>query len=1451
MNVQAFHLSPLQRATVRLPGADGDCEALLEVQADAARLRSALHGLVSEHEIFRARGVVLLQRGDSCMEVDDDFDPARCIVPVPMPEDWRWTLDTARALASPDRATDRARITLVEPRSGACAVYLQAPRLLWDAGCAPAFARLLEERLDGTARAAPLQYTDIAQTLTEMLTEGSPRQEVALGGPAARLELDFAQIGTWLQARAGELGVQPAALALALWAAFATRSGVVAAAEVGWMADGRRDPELADVLGPLEWSAPWHPAQPHDMKLRSLALLAQGFIESEELDVSAFAGGRVAPAPLHWMCGGARVQIRDLHDPAEGVRLGLRWLSNPRGTRAWLVYDTRVISPGSAQLLAASLRQWFGAALSREAGRLADIPWHVPELRDWVHGPPAMLPDSTTIPSRLARLSRQFAGRPALVSAQGTLTYEELHRRVLRYAAALVRLGVCRSDRVAVACARDQDLYLLMLGVICAGATFVPVDLAQPKARNAAILRDAKARLVVVSDRRQLGQLADDSAADGVTVDELDAMAGDAERPPGDARDAAYAIYTSGTTGVPKGVLISHASLLVYADAVTARIEAAPDERFAALASFATDLSYTSVFGALLTGRTFCVMPDAVMLDGPGFARLMRAAGVDCLKIVPGHWLALAEQALAAGVEAPLPRRAIVFGGERLTRAVIDKVRSCAPGLAIFNHYGPTETTVGVVAGRIEPGNTQETVELGTPLAHVRAQALNAFGELCPPGVEGELAFAGVAVARCYHERPAITADRFRPDPHAARPGERLYLSGDRGHLDDSRRVYFRGRLDDQLKIAGQRVELAEVSAALRAIDGVLAAEVVADLHGAQPVIRAFVRMSRHRAFEDLQQELRRVLPEGLLPATIQEVVSMPLTGSGKVDRAALLALGQARSAGREPRTEVEVSLRAQWAALLGIDAHLVGVEDDFFRLGGHSLLAARMLARVRLVFRREVSVAQFFASPTICGLAALLSQAPVAHDAGLAAGDPQRRVYPLSEGQKRLWATAQLGVPHAYNNSYRMRLVGELDVARLVRGIDIIVRRHHVLHGRIVLDEREQAALKLCPEEPAPLRVVDFTGLAPERRAAAAAELCVTTAREPFHLEREPPLRVVILRIDARTALLLVVVHHVAWDGASGGIFVREAAQLYSANGAADALPPQAIDYGDFAVAQQQWLASPQFEQGVARWLSRLADLPMLDLRGVDYGMTRGERHADLAVQLAPAVTGGLNRLAQRHSATAFMVTLTIYFLVLHRHSGQWDIPVGTSVENRGDPRLEGIIGFFVNQLVLRADLAGDPTADELLRRVRAVCSEAFGDQAVPFNTLVSRVKQARRTGRTPLYQSMFVFQGAPRAMSFGEELRVEPLAPPDAHSRFDLSLYLHEQPDGAFAGALVYDLGLLGEHRARSIASDYERLAALVAARPESRISELLGQLDNAIDREITERKFSGLRRRTGVTQ
>ena len=1451
MSLQAFHLSPLQRAVSRLRGAGEDIEALFTVQADAGPLLDALRRLVSEHEVFRARLNTLPQTDEWCTEIDDAVDPARMIGSVPMPADWQWTLDGARRLA---HATGRARIVVIGPRAGACAVYLHLPRLLWDAGCMAVFARLLEAQLGGTGAGdtAPLQYTDVAQTLNEMPGEPVPAPEVAQPGSIARLQLDTAHVGALLHARAGALGVQAGALALALWTAFVKRSGIVPAAEIGWIADGHGDRELADVLGPLEWCVPWQPAQPRDLTLRSLAVLAESFIRSDACDVSALAGGRRMQAPLQWMQWRGRVAICDLHDPASIARCGLQWISSPQSETAWLVYDAGAITGTAAQLLAASLRQWFIAALNRETDFLENVACHVPALAEWFHGAePAAPPAHDTIPQRLARLARQFPDRPALVSAQGTLTYDELQRRVLRHAATLVRLGIRRADLVALACTRDQDLYLLMLAVICAGATYVPVDLAQPKARNEAILRDARPRLLIVSDRRQLSGYAAD--CDCRTLEELASMdAGEAPLPQADERDAAYAIYTSGTTGVPKGVLISHASLIAYADAVTERIEAAPIERFAALASFATDLSYTSVFGALLTGRTFCVMPDAVLLDGCTFARLMREFSVDCLKIVPGHWLALAEQAQAAGAEAPLPCRAIVFGGERLSRTVIDKVRAGAPSLSIFNHYGPTETTIGVVSGRIEPG-ADERIELGRPLAHVRAYVVNAFGELCLPGVEGELAFAGTAVARCYRDRPAITADRFRPDPHAAQPGARLYLSGDRGYVDEQHRVHFRGRVDDQLKIAGHRVELGEIAAALLAIDGVMAAEAVADPNGTRVVIRAFVRLSRQRAIDDLQQELRSLLPEPLLPATIQEVVNMPLTGSGKVDRAALLALGQMRSASREPRTEMEASLRAQWAELLGIDARLVGVEDDFFRLGGHSLLAARMLARVRLVFGRDVGVGQFFASPTIAGLAALLSSAPLAPDSGLAKdGDPARQVFPLSAGQQRLWATAQLGVSHAYNNSYRMRLIGELDVARLMRSIDLIARRHHVLHARIVLDERDEASMQLCPEERVPIRVVDLTGLPRERREAAAAGLCGAAGVEPFHLDREPPLRVVILRMEAHSSLLLLVVHHVAWDGASGVIFVREAAQLYAAGNAADALRPLPVNYGDYALAQRQWQGSEQFEQSVARWLSRLANLPMLELRGVDYDAARGgEQHGESAVLLAPAVARGLGRLAQRHSATAFMVTLTIYFLALQRHSGQTDIPVGTSVENRGDPRTEGIIGFFVNQLVLRANLGGDPTVDEAVRRVRALCGEAFDDQAVPFNTLVSRVKQPRKIGRAPLYQSMFVFQSAPRSLPFGTGLTIEPLAPPDAHSRFDLSLYLHEQPGGAFAGALIYDRELLGEHRAKAIASDYERLAALAAARPDSKVSELFDQLDHAIDREITDRKFSGLRRRTGVTQ
>ena len=731
-----------------------------------------------------------------------------------------------------------------------------------------------------------------------------------------------------------------------------------------------------------------------------------------------------------------------------------------------------------------------------------------------------------------------------------------------------------------------------------------------------------------------------------------------------------------------------------------------------------------------------------------------------------------------------------------------------------MNHYGPTESTVVATAGVVEPAGAR-LPDIGSAIANTRVHLLDRSLRPVPLGVPGELCLAGEGLARGYRGRPDLTAERFVPAPD----GGRLYRTGDLARRQPDGRLEFLGRIDQQVKIRGFRVELGEVESALAALPGVGAAA-------------ALVREDRLTAYlvapavlaEDLRAALARRLPEPMIPAAWVFLDEMPLTPNGKVDRRALerIAPSEPDAPAAAVRSPLEELIAGLFSQVLGI-AGAVGPEDDFFHLGGHSLLAVQLVSRARQALGVELDVRAVFERPTVAGLAGRV-EAAVRGAGGAPPVLPAERgaEAPLSFAQQRLWFLDRFeaGGTALYNVPVVFHVQGAgLGVPVLAGALGEVVRRHEALRSVFREGEDGEPVQVVQPAAPVGLPVVDLAGLSNAKAEVKRIE--TEMAELPFDLGRGPLTRALLLRLDAAEHRLMVSTHHIASDGWSIEVLVREISAAYRGH----ALPPLPIQYADYALWQRRWLSGAALEAEVAGWRERLAGLPA----GIELPTDRPRpaaqsfRGAVSRAAVASELAAGLAALSRRQGATFFMTAMAAFQALLHRWTGQEDFAVGTPVAGRGRGETEGLIGFFVNTLALRASLAGDPGFGELLARVRTAALEAYAHQDVPFERLVAELAPQRDLSRTPLFQVVLTLHEAPpHGLDLGPGFTATMSEIRTATAKFDLSLELSRE-DGGLAAGFEYATDLFDAATIDRFLGHLRTLLAGIVATPEARVSDL----------------------------
>ncbi|HEX8362543.1 MAG TPA: amino acid adenylation domain-containing protein, partial [Longimicrobium sp.] len=983
-------------------------------------------------------------------------------------------------------------------------------------------------------------------------------------------------------------------------------------------------------------------------------------------------------------------------------------------------------------------------------------------------------------------------GAIAVVHEDVGLTYAELNARANRLAHHLRERGVGPDSRVAVCVERGLEMAVGLMAVLKAGGAYVPLDPAYPHDRLRYMLRSS-APIALLTQSRLAGLM--DSLADGLDVPVMHLDGGAAEwagQPETNPERGEltpdhlmYVIYTSGSTGLPKGVMNQHRCVVNRLAWGQRTWELQPGESVLQNASFSFDVSVRELFWPLMAGGRVVMLPPEGARDPGCLVETIRRERVRVACFVPSMLQIFLEHPDA---EHCTGLRRVVCSGEALPAAVARRFHERLPGVALDNVYGPSEAATALASPGCRADDSRGTVPIGRPISNTRVYVLDAAGEPVPAGVTGELFIGGAGVARGYLDRPDLTAERFVADPFSGEPGARLYRTGDLARWLPDGTVEFLGRNDFQVKLRGFRIELGEIEARLAQHAAVREAVVLVreDVPGDERLV-AYYLAAEAVETDALRAYLSANLPEYMVPAAFVWMEAMPLTPNGKTDRKALPAPEGGAFGAREyeaPVGAVETALAGIWAEVLGVEQ--VGRQDSFFELGGHSLRAVRVVSRVRQDLGIEVALGDLFLRPVLADFARGLETAARADLPAIVQAERGERVA-LSFAQQRLWFLERMGELGAtYHMPTRLRLKGVLDRAALGRALDRIVARHEAL--RTVFAEVDGEPVQvITPAEDSRFALLDFDL---SGHAEPETELRRVMAGEsaPFDLAQGPLVRGRLVRMGEDDHVLAVTMHHIVSDGWSMGVLTHELSSLYGAflRGEADPLPALPVQYADYAAWQRKWVDGDILQQQADYWKTTLAGAPDVLELPADRPRPARPDHAGAAVGLVldEELTAGLKALSQRHGTTLYMTLLAGWAAVLGRLANQTDVVIGTPTANRGRREIEGLIGFFVNTLALRMDLA-DASVAELLGQVKERTLGAQQHQDIPFEQVVDLVQPARSMSHTPLFQVLFAWQNAGQG---GLELPGLTLASAGAAAnvtaKFDLSLTLQEAGDRIVGG-------------------------------------------------------------------
>ena len=1071
------------------------------------------------------------------------------------------------------------------------------------------------------------------------------------------------------------------------------------------------------------------------------------------------------------------------------------------------------------------------------AQNLKELQWLLPaerhkQLEQWqgAHEGPLAASVLELIANSVAKTPENIAIR----YLDKTLSYQELDKRSNQIAHWLVEQGVNKGDHVALAMDRSLELPIFILGALKAGGVYVPIDPAYPADRIAYIVADSQAK-ILVTEQCVLDRLHNEGLAlAGVNTHlrehyyQLKAQQkSDPVAVAVNASDRIYVIYTSGSTGKPKGAAVYHQGEVNLLNWYQSTLNLTDADRVLLISAIGFDLTQKNFFAPLIAGATL-VLPEDGDYDAEAIADCIGNEKITVINCAPSAFYPVA--ALANHIAYPFASlRHLVLGGEPIrTDALGAWLQQPGCRCVVTNSYGPTECTDVVAAWQVSDLDGLQ-IPIGKPIANSQLYVVDKQGRLMPEGATGELCVAGIPVGAGYLNQPELKQSTFSANPYGE--GD-WYHTGDLVHYRPDGALVYVGRKDFQVKLRGLRIEPGEIDALIKQEDGVEDSLTLVS----NDLLVSYLVTSKTIDHAQIKLKLQQQLPAFMVPSAMVELAAWPLTPNGKVDRKALPTpdLSSDEDGYVAPRNDSEQQIADIWCQILKLER--VGVKSDFFSIGGHSLLATQVISRIRQQFGVELSVRALFEGPTIEQLvqkivgasdSGQIDQAPPIEPCA----DTESQV--LSFAQHRLWFIDQLNQGSAeYNMPAAMRVNGPLNIDILDRALTEIVSRHEVLRTNFGANEGEPTLIiRDVPRWNS--KMIDLSAAA-DKDLAIKQQVDID-ANKVFDLENDLLLSTTLLKVAENDYVLLINMHHIVSDGWSISIFIQELTTLYQAflNNQPSPLPDLAIQYRDFAVWQRNWLQDETLDKLKAYWLETLGDAPEVLRLPTDFPRPKQQTFngTHFALSLGEERTQQVNQFCEQYDMTPFMVLMGAYQILLSRYCHQDDVCVGIPIAGRNRAEIENLIGFFINGLVIRTKLDGNPTVLNYLARVKEAALGAYAHQDMPADVLADTLKLSRSAEHAPGAQVGFALQNTPQEQVGAEfaGLTLTPVYREQKTAKYEFSLILQENEQN-IAGVVEYNTDLFKESTVAQMMTHFNRILDQLLKDPESYIDnlEVLNQVE-----------------------
>ncbi|WYL93613.1 MAG: amino acid adenylation domain-containing protein [Gloeotrichia echinulata IR180] len=936
------------------------------------------------------------------------------------------------------------------------------------------------------------------------------------------------------------------------------------------------------------------------------------------------------------------------------------------------------------------------------------------------------------------------------------LTYQELNIKANQLAHHLQKLGVGAEVLVGICVERSLEMIVGLLGILKAGGAYLPLDPVYPAERLNYMVQDAQ--ISVLLTQQKLSTLIPeysgtiiylDSQQDEIFNESIHNVVNKVE-----PNHLAYVIYTSGSTGKPKGVMIEHQSLVNFNQIAIAQYKISACDRVLQFSSMSFDVFVEEIYPCLSCGATLVLRTEEMINSVASFVQQSQDWQITLWDLPTAYWHLLVNELTISQIALPASLRLVIIGGERV---LPEKVRMWLKYVGDFpeliNSYGPTETTVEATICSLSNLNTiqleRTEIPIGKPIGdNIQIYVLDQNLQPVPTETIGEIYIGGAGLARGYLNRPELTTEKFIKNHFN---NSKLYKTGDLGRYLPDGNLEFLGRIDNQIKFNGFRIELEEIESLLNQHPQVSQSIVILreDAPGNKRLVAYVVYHQRTEINSTtLQSFLKNQLPSYMVPSVFVSLDTLPLNPNGKIDRQAL-PIPDIQETFIAPRNLQEETLAQIWSKVFGVEQ--IGIDDNFFQLGGHSLIATQIVSRIRDVFQVELSFRQLFENPTINDLIKVIIQqqqlqqsSPIAKITPI----PREGYLPVSFAQERVYFIEQLAPSMtAYQFQESLRIRGNLNIPILEESLSEILRRHEIFRTTFPAVEGKLVQV-IHPPKSVKLPIIDLQHLPKSEQETELERLTEIAVQKPFDISQLPLIRWELLKLSNQEHVLVHVEHHMVHDGWSFNLFLRELLTLYQAfsEGKPSPLAEPALQFADFANWQRQWVLTEPAQAQLNYWQQKLTgsppllELPLDRPRPVEQTYQGGMLRMELPLDVCEA----LRNMGRQEGVTLFMSMFAVFVTMLYRYTGEEDLCVGSGVANRRWRETEGLIGMIVNNIVLRTDVSGNPTFRELLAQVRNVTLEGYANEDLPFDKVVEALKPERNLSYNPLFQVMFSFHDA-----------------------------------------------------------------------------------------------------------